>query len=259
MDICLQTYHQKKGEEWFAPSENHLLQVVKSGCVEIVFFYDEAHPVTIKAYSGAYFYTPPLFPEFKITWKNLGTEAINLLNFSFDKTDIFLQKVKLPDIELQPADGIYDNLVFSTMTQLSQIKNPKKDVSYVELLNNTLLFQLYQSNLNIHKNPQKSSKTLLNLYINQNLDRKIAIEELANLLGMSKFHFIRQFKTIYGTTPLQYIKKIRLEKAQNLLIQSDKNISEIAYEVGYQTLSRFSEDFKSFTELSPSAFRSHQQ
>jgi AraC-like DNA-binding protein len=80
--------------------------------------------------------------------------------------------------------------------------------------------------------------------------------ELYNIAGeafFSKFHFIRQFKKIYGRTPHQYLMQIRIKKAKELL-QAGTTVSDVCYKVGFESLGSFSTLFKRIAGLTPSAY-----
>ncbi len=84
----------------------------------------------------------------------------------------------------------------------------------------------------------------------------LSVEDLAKeaAMGVSSFH--RAFKRVTGESPLQYLKKVRLLKAKNLLVFEGKRVEETAYDVGYASPSQFSRDFKRYFEVPPSAAKS---
>ena len=86
-------------------------------------------------------------------------------------------------------------------------------------------------------------------------DKNIDIDTLAGLSCLSKDHFIRLFKSEMKTTPLQYIVKKKIEKAQLLLITKDLAIKEIAYTLGYDNYSYFIKLFKKQTGLTPQTYK----
>lgn len=92
-------------------------------------------------------------------------------------------------------------------------------------------------------------------FVHSNYARPISVEALAQQAAMSESTFFRAFKTVTGDTPLQYIKKIRLDKALALLRQEDKPVSAVAYEVGYESPAQFSREFKRHFSESPTTFR----
>ena len=93
-------------------------------------------------------------------------------------------------------------------------------------------------------------------YMHDHLDKPFDLEKTARFSCMSRFHFIRSFKQVYGSTPNQYFIQKKLEKASNLL-QADKQceILEIALQLGYSDTASFSKQFKRFYGQSPSVFR----
>ena len=91
-------------------------------------------------------------------------------------------------------------------------------------------------------------------YIENHLSTSITVEELAELVHFHPNYFIKFFKSILGTSPIQYVNQIRLEKGKQMLISSDETITEIADRLGWD-IYYFSRIFKRFTGLSPSEFR----
>ncbi|MEM9489079.1 MAG: AraC family transcriptional regulator, partial [Myxococcota bacterium] len=81
------------------------------------------------------------------------------------------------------------------------------------------------------------------------------IDELAQEASMSTSTFHRAFKQVTGDSPLQYIKKIRLNKAKSLLVHEGVTVSDAAYQVGYESASQFSREFKRYFQSPPSAAR----
>lgn len=92
-------------------------------------------------------------------------------------------------------------------------------------------------------------------YINFNYSRIICLEDLSALAGVNRTALIGIFKELYGTTPLQYINRIRLMKAKELLANTDASVSEIAELVGFQSIHYFSRFFKAKENCTPMEFR----
>ncbi|MDF2944888.1 MAG: hypothetical protein K0S01_3746 [Herbinix sp.] len=92
-------------------------------------------------------------------------------------------------------------------------------------------------------------------YINRHLNEHITVDGLAGLLHFHPNYFIRFFKTHLGLSPMQYINRTRMQKAKELLKQTDMPVTEIADLVGYNDLFYFSKAFRSYTGYSPSEYR----
>ena len=96
----------------------------------------------------------------------------------------------------------------------------------------------------------------VNQIITTNLEREdFDLNELCKALGMSASQLYRKLKAITGKSTAIYIRFIRLEKAKDLLHTTDKNVSEIAYEVGFKELAYFSRCFSEEYGISPSQIR----
>ncbi|MDE6268818.1 MAG: response regulator [Muribaculaceae bacterium] len=92
--------------------------------------------------------------------------------------------------------------------------------------------------------------------ISRHLDNPdLNVEKLCELVGMSRAHLNRKMKDLFGVTPSEFIRNMRLRKAAELLRQPDIDISQIAYSVGFVSQPHFSTAFKRFSGFSPSEFR----
>lgn len=87
--------------------------------------------------------------------------------------------------------------------------------------------------------------------IHNSFSNNLDIESLARKEDMSVASFHTHFKKITLHTPLQYIKKIRLTKARDLIIQENLQVNEVATKVGYENTSHFSREFKKYFGFSP--------
>ena len=83
---------------------------------------------------------------------------------------------------------------------------------------------------------------------------KIELDKIAMAACMSRFHFIRLFQTVYGTTPRQYLKDLRINKAKEL-IKNGSPVVQVCYQVGYDSLPTFSSAFKRGTGFSPREYQ----
>ncbi|MBV9273173.1 MAG: helix-turn-helix transcriptional regulator [Verrucomicrobia bacterium] len=92
-------------------------------------------------------------------------------------------------------------------------------------------------------------------YVRAHLTEDISIETLAELAELSSFHFCRVFKQATGMTPLQFVTRERMLKAQRLIRETPRSLIEIGLEVGYTSPSYFAQAFRRAVGKSPSGFR----
>lgn len=92
-------------------------------------------------------------------------------------------------------------------------------------------------------------------YINDNLSRKLTLEELASISCFSRTYFSALFKELNGLSPWEYINIKRVEKAKNLLLSTDMTILFIANECGFNNISNFNRIFRKITGKNPSDYR----
>lgn len=83
---------------------------------------------------------------------------------------------------------------------------------------------------------------------------KIKLDEIAAAAFMSRFHFIRIFQQVYGMTPRQYLRDLRITKAKELL-KKGHSVTRVCFDVGYESLPTFSKVFKRGTGRSPKAYQ----
>ncbi len=84
-----------------------------------------------------------------------------------------------------------------------------------------------------------------------NFTEKFDVEHLASVANMSSSTFHKAFKEVTSESPLQYLKKLRLNRARYLMMQESTKAYIAAYEVGYESPSQFSREFKRYFGLSP--------
>jgi AraC-like DNA-binding protein/ligand-binding sensor protein len=94
------------------------------------------------------------------------------------------------------------------------------------------------------------------IYILENLSRKISLDEIAKAAGFSAPYFSTLFKEEMGENLSSYLNRFRVEKAKTLLMETDHSLSKIARSCGFEDQSWFSKIFKLFTGISPGKYRS---
>jgi len=93
-------------------------------------------------------------------------------------------------------------------------------------------------------------------YIQDRFQKKISLDEAARAVNASTRHFCKVFKEATGLTFTDYLSRVRVEKAKNLLQNPHLRVSEIAFETGFDSISQFNRSFKRITGLAPTQFRS---
>ena len=92
-------------------------------------------------------------------------------------------------------------------------------------------------------------------HLKQNIAEPLDLERLAEIAAVSKFHFVRVFDQITGTTPNHFLGCLRMQRAKELLLTTNMSITNICLEVGYSSLGSFSKNFNALVGFSPQDFR----
>ena len=92
-------------------------------------------------------------------------------------------------------------------------------------------------------------------YIDKNMSENYKIENLAEEFGVSKFNFIKRFKSSTNVTPHQFIIKKKLERSKNLLKEDSLSLTDITYMLNFSDQSHFSNSFKKMYGMTPREFR----
>jgi AraC family transcriptional regulator len=93
-------------------------------------------------------------------------------------------------------------------------------------------------------------------YVSEHLASEIAIESLAELVELSSSHFSHVFKESTGMTPLQFVTRQRITRAQQLIRETSRSLIEVGLEVGYTSPSHFAQVFRRVVGVTPTDFRS---
>lgn len=161
----------------------------------------------------------------------------------------------------------------SITNNVSQLKNLMEDISQVKIdnYNNKKLFfspsisqikyqQLFFSVLtyicdsNEHVSKNDLAEDIYD-YLEANYKKSFDLTELSKIFSYHQGHIIRIVKQNYGMSPLQVLLSIRINKAKELLMHSNKSIGDISSCVGFEDVSYFSKQFKKFQNCTPSSYR----
>lgn len=153
-------------------------------------------------------------------------------------------------LDPQTAYGISDMFMQKlshcrTMNSMLQL-HVKMMITFAESVQNSKMIRSKQS-----------LTAQIQAYVNEHINQKFVLDDLATSLGMSKAHMCRQFHNETGSTILHYLQQRRIEVAQNLLLYSSQDISAIASQLCFNSQSHFGAVFKKFTGISPYRYRNN--
>ncbi|QDT10182.1 helix-turn-helix domain-containing protein [Stieleria marina] len=180
-----------------------------------------------------------------------GYHALFTLEPAWRKRHMFSSRLQLSPVELVETIRLVDQLD-QELTHRRPGFGAMATTTLLQLA--TFLSRCYSQS----RNPQ--SKSLLRIadaisHIERHYANPITLNELVKISGMSRRNFIRTFETTMGAPPIKYLIGVRLQRACQLLQQTDQSITEIAMSVGFNDSNYFSRQFKLFNGSSPREFR----
>ncbi len=187
--------------------------------------------------------------------KTLGTLQTGQV-FKKKPTEVQFQRVltmtrewgiDLPDEQLR--DAYFSTRVMTPKQHDGVIKLLVIFAEQVAALSNQLIVE--------RENAEPPAIVRAKAFINEHSGEELSLEQVAKAVNMSSFYFCKMFKKFAGVNFTEYVSRIRIEKARNLLLNPNLRISEIAYEVGFQSLTHFNRVFKKVLGQSPTDFRAH--
>lgn len=110
-----------------------------------------------------------------------------------------------------------------------------------------------------HSPPEATGLSHVRVHIEDHLAEPLSISELATTACISRAHFIRRFRETYGLPPIAYQRKLRIDKAKQLLLYSDLTATEIAEQLGFRTVQYFNRVFTKLADTPPIRFRRENQ
>lgn len=144
------------------------------------------------------------------------------------------------------------NKICSNLSDASDTAILKSNSYLCELLSE---FLVHITETDSYKESYSRNFSELFSYAEKNYFSDITVERMAEFFSLSKYHFIRIFKEYLGITPMKYIRNLRIAKASELLLRTDRTVEEIAEIVGYSTTAGFIENFKAVQGMTPLKYR----
>lgn len=246
--------HKHEAIEVCIPIENEYKYIVGSKSYTLV--------------PGDVFIIPPGIPH-EIECENEGCRFIYLFKISFLKelfeysylNDYFKEVHVINEANFSNYGQIYSAFMWINDQYFTYENMVLEMPIYSKLLN--ILSLLVRTNPQftpIRMEDSKSKdkyakfKALIN-HINSHFMDEITLEWAADYVGFSKFHFTRLFKDYTDVTFYDYLLHRRMQAARVLLSDTNKSVTEIAFQSGFNNLTSFTRSFKKYTGLTPSQYR----
>jgi two-component system response regulator YesN len=169
--------------------------------------------------------------EMRLDGKSLKTELLLLLNQIIEfllKQNFKVERFHFPDVdELDLIKKVSEQQIIKCIQVISKEKETRLN-HFVEI-----------------------AKT----YIHENYKEDISLVQIASYVNLNPFYFSKMFKKKTGETFSDYVMKVRIEFAKQLMLNENLNLKEISYQIGFKDPNYFSRVFKKYTNESPKSYR----
>jgi AraC-like DNA-binding protein len=146
-------------------------------------------------------------------------------------------------------EAYFQTRIFSPKRYESVLQLLRIFAQHLSMVANQVVFQ--------SENAEPLNITRAREYISANHTEDLSLSAVAHEAHMSIFYFCKQFKKATGLSFTDYLSRVRIEKAKEQLLKPNARVSEVAYEVGFQSLTHFNRVFKKLNGESPTTFRTH--
>jgi len=146
-------------------------------------------------------------------------------------------------------DAYFHSRVLSAKQYAGMVRLLEIFAAHLGVLGNQLLIQ--------EANSESPFSRRVKAYVAEHQGEPITLAQVSRALHVSTFYFCKMFKKATHLTFTDYLGRTRIEQAKTLLLDPNRRVSEVAYEVGFGSLTHFNRLFRKFTGESPSDFRAH--
>jgi len=200
------------------------------------------------------------FDRFVIQFKPDFIEKISLIiENDINPLEIFAKNinfVKLKHNEYKSIKNLSEKIIF----EIKKTKPGYKSLVNIYMLRLIIIiFRIINKKANNFKSTENKNENRLQkiiYYINENYTKNLTLKQIADEFHISKYYLCHYFKDKTGFTVVEFVNNTRIINAQKMLINTDMNITDIAMEVGYNSLSNFERVFKKINGITPSQYRS---
>jgi len=144
-------------------------------------------------------------------------------------------------------EAYFSTGVISQKQHESVVKLLSIFAQHLSMLSNQVVVQ--------HDNAEPPVITRAKEFIHEHQTEELSLGQVAKAVNTSTFYFCKMFKKVTGINFTDYLSRVRIEKSKNLLLNPNLRVSEIAFEVGFQSLTHFNRVFKKILGQSPTEYR----
>jgi len=198
-------------------------------------------------------------------WDSSGPIRVSHVFLSNERLRASAEQVGCSGVELLARVGFDDPVASRLMEMLGReadVSDPSSRL-FIEQATDLLCTQLLRGHSSYRSLAASENRSGLapwqvrkvTAYMRDHLGAPIGLDDLAAVVGLSRFHFVTMFRKTTGRTPHAWLVSLRIERAQQLLADPRLPITDIALAVGYETPSSFAAAFRKVTGTTPTAFR----
>jgi AraC-like DNA-binding protein/ligand-binding sensor protein len=165
----------------------------------------------------------------------------------FDRTAKLIEEWGIQIDKMRMKEAYFATRVVPPKQHDSVVKLLTIFAQHLSILSNQVIVQ--------HENAEPPVITRAKEYINEHQTEDLRLSQVAKAVHTSTFYFCKMFKKVTGINFTDYLSRVRIEKAKNLLLNPNLRVSEIAFEVGFQSLTHFNRVFKKILGQSPTEYR----
>lgn len=177
---------------------------------------------------------------------------------TYKKLPLFVNKIYEQDCLMKNLLLNFRNTTFTSNNYTNQARDElHRLIRKLILIHKSTVLEIKRVSA-VKSSTQKelyNSILLAKEYIDLNYRKLLTINEIADIVSLSSFHFLRTFKEILGETPHKYMNSKRLEYSRTLLIQTSIPVTQICFDSGFESLPSFSLKFNKYTGLTPKEYR----
>jgi AraC-like DNA-binding protein len=165
----------------------------------------------------------------------------------FDRTAKLIEEWGIQIDKMRMKQAYFATRVVPPRQHDSVVKLLSIFAQHLSILSNQVIVQ--------HENAEPPVITRAKEFINEHQTEDLRLGQVARAVHTSTFYFCKMFKKVTGINFTDYLSRLRIEKAKNLLLNPNLRVSEIAFEVGFQSLTHFNRVFKKILGQSPTEYR----